>query len=122
MSSTSSSVYSFSSARFHSIISHFLSEYAKSTPKKLQLIDRFIAFAFATGVFQFIYILLAGQFPYNSFLSGFIASVGFFVFCVCLRLQIANPNAFGNISPRRAFMDFCFCNVILFFVVVTFMG
>jgi len=37
-------------------------------------------FALATGVIQFLYMLLVGQFPFNSFLAGFLAAVGFFVF------------------------------------------
>ena len=32
-----------------------------------------------TGIIQFVYVILAGTFPYNSFLAGFIASVGTFV-------------------------------------------
>lgn len=45
-----------------------------------QLIDYFLVFALATGVIQFLYMLLVGQFPFNSFLAGFLAAVGFFVF------------------------------------------
>lgn len=45
-----------------------------------QLIDYFLVFALATGVIQFLYMLLVGQFPFNSFLAGFLGAVGFFVF------------------------------------------
>jgi multisubunit Na+/H+ antiporter MnhE subunit len=38
-----------------------------------------MAFVMATGIIQALYMLVAGSFPYNSFLSGFISSVGTFV-------------------------------------------
>lgn len=104
------------------IASHFLSSYRKSTPKTVQLIDYFLAFALLTGIVQFVYILCVGQFPFNSFLAGFAAAVGFFVFTVCLRLQVANPHEFHGISKERAYADYVVCNVILFFVVFTFIG
>ena len=62
------------------IAGHFLSSYKKTTSKTVQLIDYFLVFALLTGVVQFIYVLLVGQFPFNSFLAGFVAAVGFFVF------------------------------------------
>jgi len=99
-----------------------MAEYRKQTPKKLQLIDHFLVFTFLTGVFQFLYLVIVGQFPFNSFLSGFISSVGVFIFTVSLRLQVSNPSEFHNISTERAYADFVVCNVILFFVVMTFMG
>lgn len=44
------------------------------------------------------------------------------VVTVCLRLQVTNPQDFHNISPERAYADFVVCNIILYFVVVTFIG
>lgn len=88
----------------------------------LQLIDHFLAFALVTGLIQFLYVLLVGQFPYNSFLAGFVAAVGFFIFTVCLRLQISNPHEFHGIAKERAYADYVVCNLILFFVVFTFIG
>lgn len=38
-----------------------------------------------TGVFQFIYVLLVGTFPFNSFLAGFLSCVTSFVLGVCLK-------------------------------------
>eukprot|EP00456_Euglypha_rotunda_P077837 TRINITY_DN7388_c0_g1_i2.p1 TRINITY_DN7388_c0_g1~~TRINITY_DN7388_c0_g1_i2.p1 ORF type:complete len:110 (-),score=7.54 TRINITY_DN7388_c0_g1_i2:86-415(-) len=95
--------------------------YTNETPLKIQLIDRFIIFAFLTGVIQFLYVILVGQFPFNSFLAGFISSVGVFIFTVCLRLQVTNKDDFG-ITAERSYADYVVCNVILFFVVVTFIG
>lgn len=100
----------------------FWSAYRKATPDKVQLIDTFLVFAVFTGIFQAIYTLLSGMYPYNSFLAGFIACVGFFVFTVCLRLQIVNPKDFGNLTGEQAFAAYVTCNLLLFFVVATFMG
>jgi len=107
-------------AQLGEIYSQFLIEYKKQTPRKVQIIDCFIVFSFFTGVLQFLYLLLVGQFPYNCFLSGFLSCVGFFIFTVCLRMQVTSSEF--SISPERAYADFIVCNAILFFVVMTFMG
>ncbi len=109
-------------AQFQDISSQFLKEYYRKTPSRLQIIDAFLVFAVLTGVIQFMYMLFISNFPYNSFLAGFLASVGFFVFTVALRLQISDPKDFGNISAERAFASYIVCNLILFFVVITFLG
>jgi len=101
---------------------HFRKEYEKKTPKRIQIIDYFLIFTVVIAGLQFLYVMLAGQFPFNSFLAGFICSVGLFVFTVCLRLQVTNPSDFHNISQERAYADFVVCNLLLYFVVVTFMG
>ena len=104
------------------IVKSFSHQYDESTPKKIKMIDMFLAYSIITGVLQFCYLLLVGDYPYNSFLAGFICSVGFFILTVCLRLQVTNPKEFNHISPERAFFDYVFCNAILFFVVVTFIN
>jgi oligosaccharyltransferase complex subunit epsilon len=104
------------------IASHFLDAYTKSTSKTIQLIDYFLAFAVLSGVIQFAYMLLVGTFPFNSFLAGFLTCVGFFVFTVCLRLQVSNPHEFHGITRERAYADYVVCNIVLFFVVFTFIG
>ncbi|KAL1246971.1 hypothetical protein QQF64_034273 [Cirrhinus molitorella] len=70
--------------------SRFLAEYASSTPNKLKVIDAYLLYIMMTGALQFLYCLLVGTFPFNSFLSGFISCVGSFILAVCLRIQI-NP-------------------------------
>jgi len=120
MSAAPSSSTALASAK--TIASHILDSYYKTTSKPIQLIDYFLAFAVMSGVLQFLYMLLVGNFPFNSFLAGFLSAVGFFVFTVCLRLQVANPHEFHGISRERAYADYVVCNVMLFFVVFTFMG
>ncbi|XP_043086267.1 dolichyl-diphosphooligosaccharide--protein glycosyltransferase subunit DAD1 isoform X2 [Puntigrus tetrazona] len=73
-----------------SVFSRFLEEYACSTPNRLKVIDSYLLYIMMTGALQFLYCLLVGTFPFNSFLSGFISCVGSFILAVCLRIQI-NP-------------------------------
>ncbi|MBN3278638.1 DAD1 glycosyltransferase, partial [Polyodon spathula] len=107
-----------------SVISRFLNEYSTSTPNKLKLVDAYLLYILLTGAMQFLYCLLVGTFPFNSFLSGFISCVGCFILGVCLRIQV-NPNNKGEflgISPERAFADFLFAHTVLHLVVINFIG
>ncbi|KAJ0391848.1 hypothetical protein P43SY_006045 [Pythium insidiosum] len=115
-------VASSSSAESSNIVSDFLAKYQKTTPKKIKLIDGFLAYVLATGILQFIYCALVGNFPFNSFLSGFVCTVGVFVLAVSLRMQINPDNEFRDRTEQRAFADYLFCNIILFLVVFNFMG
>ncbi|KAB7506833.1 UNVERIFIED_CONTAM: hypothetical protein RMT77_007462 [Armadillidium vulgare] len=116
MSNTSLSLYS--------VLKNFYDDYLKNTPRKLKIIDVYILYIFLTGVIQFLYCCLVGTFPFNSFLSGFISTIGCFILGVCLRLQ-ANPqnkHQFYGISPERGFADFIFAHVVLHLVVMNFIG
>ena len=66
-------------ASVSSVVLKFYDDYSKTTPTKLKLIDSYLFYIFLTGVIQFVYCCLVGTFPFNSFLSGFISSVGSFV-------------------------------------------
>ncbi|GJQ71600.1 hypothetical protein Trydic_g11302, partial [Trypoxylus dichotomus] len=79
---------------------------------------------FDKDVAPFVYCLLVGTFPFNSFLSGFISCVSSFVLGVCLRLQVnpENKNQFSGISPERGFADFIFAHIVLHLVVMNFIG
>ncbi|KAK7115458.1 hypothetical protein V1264_001316 [Littorina saxatilis] len=107
-----------------SVVAKFYDEYMHSTPKKLKVVDAYLFYVLLTGVIQFAYCCLVGTFPFNSFLSGFISTVGTFVLGVCLRLQ-SNPQnkmEFTGISPERSFADFIFAHIILHLVVINFIG
>lgn len=94
-------------------------------------------------------MILVGNFPFNSFLSGFICHVGIFALAsestlllpdysffnsqthfhlsshigtVCLRLQLTSKAEFNSVTPERAFGDFAFCALVLLFVVFSFLG
>merc|ERR1712141_257120 len=107
-----------------SVVVKFYDEYMNSTPKKLKAIDAYLFYVLLTGVIQFLYCCLVGTFPFNSFLSGFISTVGTFVLGVCLRLQVNPQNKldFTGIGPERSFADFIFAHVILHLVVMNFIG
>ncbi len=106
------------------VLGKFYEEYTSKTSQKLKIIDAYLAYIMLTGIVQFVYCVLVGTFPFNSFLSGFISCVGSFVLGVCLRLQVnpANRTDFKNTSPERAFADFIFGSIILHLVVLNFIG
>merc|ERR1739848_314798 len=112
------------SANLVTVVSKLISEYNEKTITKLKIIDGFLLYVLLTGVIQFVYCCLVGTFPFNSFLSGFIACVATFVLGVCLRVQTnpKNRSDFADISVERAFADFIFANVILHLVVMNFIG
>ncbi|RLO14047.1 hypothetical protein DYB28_007594 [Aphanomyces astaci] len=109
-----------------SIVAELWSQYNKHSTRKMKLIDGFLAYVLATGVLQFVYCVGFGTFPFNSFLSGFLSTVGVFVFAVSLRMQINPQNASAFAAnprtPERAFADFLFSTLVLFLAVVNFMG
>jgi len=100
----------------------FFEEYNSKTPQRLKLIDVFLLYTFLTGVLQFMYAVYVGSYPFNSFLSGFISTVASFILAVCLRMQVNPLNHFAGISVERAFADYVFCNLVLFIVVINFIG
>ncbi|XP_074646171.1 dolichyl-diphosphooligosaccharide--protein glycosyltransferase subunit dad1-like [Tubulanus polymorphus] len=107
-----------------SVVGKFYDEYMNNTSKKLKIIDSYLFYVMLTGIVQFVYCLLVGTFPFNSFLSGFISCVGTFVLGVCLRLQVnpQNKHDFHGLSPERAFADFIFAHVVLHLVIINFIG
>ena len=64
---------------YSTIVSDIWSSYLKETPQSLKLIDAFMAFLVYTGVVQFLYCIIVGNYPFNAFLSGFAATIGQFV-------------------------------------------
>uniref|UniRef100_A0A7E4VEA3 Dolichyl-diphosphooligosaccharide--protein glycosyltransferase subunit DAD1 n=1 Tax=Panagrellus redivivus TaxID=6233 RepID=A0A7E4VEA3_PANRE len=106
------------------ILSKLFTDYQKSTPSRLKLVDAYMLYILLTGVPQFVYCLLVGTFPFNAFLSGFISTVASFVLAACLRIQVnpENKAEFENINVERAFADFIFGHLVLHLVVVNFLG
>eukprot|EP00475_Leptophrys_vorax_P015579 TRINITY_DN2188_c0_g1_i1.p1 TRINITY_DN2188_c0_g1~~TRINITY_DN2188_c0_g1_i1.p1 ORF type:complete len:112 (-),score=26.44 TRINITY_DN2188_c0_g1_i1:42-377(-) len=97
-------------------------KYGEKTSKKVQLLDAYLLYVFITGVMQFIYMGLVGTFPFNSFLAGFLGCVACFAVGVSLRLQLVSPKEFDGISPEHAFLHFMICQVLIHFVVLTYIG
>lgn len=99
-------------------------DYRKTTSSKLKIIDAYLVYILLTGIIQFVYCVLVGTFPFNSFLSGFISTIGCFVLATSLRIQVnpENKALYPNISPERAFADFIFAHVIFHLVIANFLG
>ncbi|RPB10138.1 defender against death DAD protein [Morchella conica CCBAS932] len=97
------------------IFSKVYQNYTSTTAQRTKLIDAFLGFLVITGVLQFIYCVIAGNYPFNAFLAGFSATVGQFVLTASLRIQSnpVNKNEFSSVSPERAFADFVFGSVLL---------
>ncbi|GAQ88724.1 putative defender against cell death [Klebsormidium nitens] len=104
------------------VIGTFSTEYGK-TPLRLKLIDLYILYALSTALIQFVYLGLVGSFPFNSFLAGFLSSIGTAVLAVCLRMQVNKDNKeFKDVPPERAFADWVVANIVLHLVVVNYIG
>lgn len=77
-------------------------EYQISTPKKLKLIDAYLVYVLLTGIIQFVYCLLVGTFPFNSFLSGFISTVGSFILAGKFLNKFSNFVLLSNIFSSKS--------------------
>ncbi|EEH16231.1 hypothetical protein PABG_06318 [Paracoccidioides brasiliensis Pb03] len=117
--------------------------YLSQTPKRTLQLDAFMAFLVLVGAVQFVYCLLAGNYPFNAFLGGFSAAVGQFVLTASLRMQtshqggrdgkatstsnIVSPPTDGHLlsngtSSERAFADYVFGSLILHFFCINFIN
>ncbi|KAJ9613109.1 oligosaccharyltransferase complex subunit epsilon [Cladophialophora chaetospira] len=119
------------------IIIHVWNRYLQDTPSRTMLLDAFMAWLVVVGAVQFLYCVLAGNYPFNAFLSGFSSAVGQFVLTASLRMQTSERPPAGataaakkttsktvdgvsgelvedrKISSERAFADFIFGSLIL---------
>ncbi|PNY24726.1 Dolichyl-diphosphooligosaccharide-protein glycosyltransferase subunit OST2 [Tolypocladium capitatum] len=111
-------------ANWDQVLQNIYHFYLKKTPQRTRLVDAFLLFLAVVGALQFLYCILAGNYPFNAFLSGFCATVGQFVLTVSLRIQTteANKSDFPAVSPERAFADFVVCSLILHFFCVNFIN
>lgn len=84
------------------IIVRFYNEYTQTTPQRLKIVDAYLLYIMLTGIIQFAYCCLVGTFPFNSFLSGFISSVGSFVLA-------------GKKSPSKLILKLVICSSLALF-------
>jgi oligosaccharyltransferase complex subunit epsilon len=104
------------------IVTSFVNSYQRTTSWKIKLIDSFIVFSGVIFAIQFIYIILNGLFPMNSFLAGLVACIGTITLTVSLRLQV-NPNTkVDNYSNEKAFAEYLFASFLLYFVCINYLG
>ncbi|KAK4498703.1 hypothetical protein PRZ48_009213 [Zasmidium cellare] len=85
------------------ILSQITNNYLERTPQRTKLLDAFMVFLMLVGLIQFVYCVIAGNYPFNAFLSGFSATVGQFVLTASLRVQtnVENKAEFEKISHER---------------------
>ncbi|KAI9854788.1 MAG: oligosaccharyltransferase complex subunit epsilon [Vezdaea acicularis] len=85
------------------VLQNLWRSYVDKTPQRVKLLDSFMAFLVLSGALQFVYCVLAGNYPFNAFLSGFSATIGQFVLTASLRMQTnpENKKEFGTISNER---------------------
>ncbi|PGH17912.1 hypothetical protein AJ79_00811 [Helicocarpus griseus UAMH5409] len=125
------------------IVAGIWQRYLAHTPKRTLMLDAFMAFLVIVGAVQFVYCVLAGNYPFNAFLSGFSAAVGQFVLTASLRMQtshlggkdgkttstvkVVSKPTNGDLPPdgvssERAFADYVFGSLILHFFCVNFIN
>ncbi|MCJ1449098.1 MAG: oligosaccharyltransferase complex subunit epsilon [Stictis urceolatum] len=106
------------------VIMQLWQNYAEKTPQRVKLLDAFMAFLGIVGATQFLYCIIAGNYPFNAFLAGFSATVGQFVLTASLRIQTNpdNKSEFKTVSQERAFADFVLGSLILHFFCVNFIN
>lgn len=55
-----------------SALNKLVSSYKNTTPVRLKLLDAFLLFLFVTGIAQFVYCVLISNYPFNSFIAGYV--------------------------------------------------
>merc|ERR1712000_772725 len=53
------------------VVLNIYDHYLTHTPQRTKLLDVFLGFLVVVGALQFLYCILAGNYPFNAFLSGF---------------------------------------------------
>ncbi|WFC97136.1 oligosaccharyltransferase complex subunit epsilon [Malassezia brasiliensis] len=115
-----------------SALHKLVSSYKQTTPAPFKVLDAFLVFLLVTGIAQFAYCMFISNYPFNSFIAGFAATVGQFVLTLALRLQ-TDPKVLTNVGApaqgqyvgpltRSAFAQFVFASIVLHFFVVNFLG
>jgi oligosaccharyltransferase complex subunit epsilon len=88
---------------------------------QIKLIDAFVLYLSSLIVWQVFYRYVLGtDFPKNAYLSGILAPLGVIVTTIALRLQITSQA--NKVSVYRAFWEFLAALLVLFVVIVNFLG
>ena len=104
------------------IIDSIQSNYSRTTNTRIRLIDLLILSLSVLSAIQVAYVVVGqSSFPFNSFLSGLLSSIGSLVLTVAFRIQLTNRKLF-DIKPERAFADFLVAMAVLHMAVFNFLG
>lgn len=96
--------------------------YDAKTPKRVKLVDAYVAFCVAVAATLMVFLALVGSFPFNSFLSAMFAALGAGSLALSLRMNLTMPKEFGGRSPESALSEFVVGNLVLFLAVWNYMG
>ncbi|OMJ16361.1 Dolichyl-diphosphooligosaccharide-protein glycosyltransferase subunit 2 [Smittium culicis] len=127
------------SAENQNPIKETIAKYKQETSQDLMVLDAFMLLCVVVGVMQFVYAVIVGNYPYNSFLAGFGSSVASFVLTAGLRTKLSELKSFNNVkeskdsssisSPTKplftassAFSEYIVCNIVLHFIIFNFIG
>lgn len=94
--------------------------YKKNTSSRTKLIDLFIVFNLVLAAVQYVYMKLAGNFPYNAFLAGFFCTMGTATLTSCLRMTIESKKT--EKSEEKAFIEYMALCLLLYLVVFNYLG
>ncbi|KAK8811123.1 hypothetical protein WA538_005284 [Blastocystis sp. DL] len=106
---------------FKSLCKDLTEKYVKETTAQIKMLDAFIGFGALTAIIQAVYCFLVGTYPFNAFLSGFIASLGACVLSICFRMGMTSDE-FKDVNNNKIFAEYCFCMLLLFLVVCNYLG
>ncbi|KAJ4454963.1 putative oligosaccharyltransferase complex subunit epsilon [Paratrimastix pyriformis] len=99
-----------------SLLGGIWANYRKETDARTRLIDLLIVFCLLLTGIQLGYAFLIGSFPFNSVVAGIFSCCGTAVLAANLRVQMK------YYSTERSFAEFLFCNLILHFLVFSYIG
>jgi hypothetical protein len=94
-------------------MSEIYKQYQQLTSKTTQTMDCIIFFCTCLTFLQLAYFLMTHGKYVSSMLSGVSASLGVAILTTCLRMEIASPWIFQNISEAWALRDYMFASFFL---------
>ena len=87
--------------------------------KTFAFIDLFIVFNLSLALVQYVYMKVAGDFPYNAFLAGFFCTLGTATLSACLRMAIESKS---EKSEEKAFIEYMALCLLLYLVSLNYLG
>jgi len=97
------------------------STYLAKTPYRVRLTDIFIILQIYFAVTISVFVVIAGSFPFNSYLSAFFAALGSATLGAALRMQLTSSESF-KISDGQAFGEYLICCLVLHVACFNFLG
>ena len=95
--------------------------YLAKTPYRVRLTDIFIVLQIYLAVAISMFVVIAGSFPFNSYLSAVFAALGSATLGAALRMQLTQPDTF-KLSEGQAFGEYLICCAVLHLACFNFLG